>query len=108
MLSWAWAACLLRDCGAAAGCIFVKNRSCRPPRITDEGLAGRFVAERVSLVGTMGRLPVIRRPLRKDLGLNAVGAECPVPKCFAGSVEIALRICASVAASHTFEKCTPP
>src|SRR5712671_7720916 len=108
MLSWTCAACLLRDCGAAAGCIFVKNRSCRPPRIIDEGLAGRFVAERVSLVGRMGRFPVIMRPLRKAFGLNAVGAECPVPKRFAGSVVIALRRCPSVEASHTFEKCTPP
>src|SRR6266481_8741166 len=108
MLSCTCATCLSRDCGSAAGCLFLKTRSCRPPRIIDEGLAGRFVAERVSLVGTMGRLPVIMRPLRKALGLNAVGAECPVPKCFAGRVVIALRICASVVASHTFEKCTPP
>jgi hypothetical protein len=74
------AACVSGTCGAAAGCLFVKNRSCCPPRIIEEGLAGRFVAERVSLVGTMGRFPVIMHPSRKASRLTAVGAESPVPK----------------------------
>jgi hypothetical protein len=80
MPSCTCAACLSRDCGAAAGCLLVKNRSCCPPRIIEDWLAGRFVAERVSLVGMMGRLPVIMHPSRKAWRLTAVGAERPVPK----------------------------
>jgi hypothetical protein len=79
MPSCTCAACLSRDCGAAIGCFFEKNRSCCPPRIIEEGLAGRFVAERVPLVGTMGRFPVIMDPSRKASRLTAVGAERPVP-----------------------------
>jgi hypothetical protein len=98
ILSCIWAACLSRNCGAAAGCFFVKNRSCRPPLIIDiddgidDGLAGRFVAERVSGVGTMGKFPVMRRAPRKARRLTVAGAGRPVPKRSAGTVDIALRI----------------
>jgi hypothetical protein len=74
----------------------------------DDGLAEAIRRRKSFLVGTMGGFPVIIRLLRKALGFKTVGAECPVPKCFAGSVEIALRICTSLAANHTFEKRTPP
>src|SRR6266446_8198066 len=51
-------ACLSRNCSAATGCLFVKKRSGRPPLAVeididieiDDGLAGRFVAERASRV----------------------------------------------------------
>jgi hypothetical protein len=83
----------------------VKKRSCRPPRIIaiDDGLAGRFVAERASRVGTMGSLPVMMRASRKARRLTVDGAERPVPKRSAGTAEIALRIRTSTAASATFE-----
>jgi hypothetical protein len=100
------AACLSRDRGSA-GCRFVKNRSCCPPRIIEERLAGRFVAERVSLLGTMGRFPVIMHPTRKASRLTAVGAERPVPKRSDVSVEIAWRTRTSRAASRTLEKRVP-
>jgi hypothetical protein len=83
----------------------VKKRSCRPPRIIaiDDGLAGRFVAERASRVGTMGSLPVMMRASRKARRLTVDGAERPVPKRSAGTAEIALRIRTSTPASLTFE-----
>jgi hypothetical protein len=93
----------------------VKNRSFRPPLIIDaddadiddgdidDGLAGRFVAERVSRVGAMGKLPVMMRALRKARRLTAADAERPVPKRSAETIEIALRIRTSTAASLTFE-----
>src|SRR6266446_436918 len=98
-------ACLSRNCGAAGGCLFVKKRSGRPPLAVDidididDGLAGRFVAERASRVGTMGRFPVMMRASRKARRLIVAGAERPVPKRSGGSVEIALRIRTSTAAS---------
>jgi hypothetical protein len=106
-----WAACLSRNCGAAGGCLFVKKRSGRPPLAVDididmdidDGLAGRFVAERASRVGTMGRLPVMRRASRKARRLTVDGAERPVPKRPAGTTEIALWMRTSTAASLTLE-----
>jgi hypothetical protein len=108
-----WAACLSSDCGAAAGCLFVKNRSGRPPLIVDidididididDGLAGRFVAERASRDGTMGRLPMMMRASRKARRLTLAGAERPVPKRSARTTDIALRIRTSMAASRTLE-----
>src|SRR6266404_3486256 len=103
------AACLSRNCGAAPGCLFVKKRSGRPPLAVDidieidDGLAGRFVAERASRVGTMGRFPVMMRASRKARRLIVAGAERPVPKRSGGSVEIALRIRTSTAASLILE-----
>src|SRR6266404_5133600 len=102
-------ACLSRNCGAAPGCLFVKKRSGRPPLVIDiendidDGLAGRFVAERASRVGTMGRFPVMMRASRKARRLAVRDAERPVPKRSAGTTEIALRIRTSTAASATLE-----
>jgi hypothetical protein len=89
----------------------VKNRSGRPPLAVDididieidDGLAGRFVAETASRVGTMGRLPVTMRASRKARRLTVDDAERPVPKRSAGTFEIALRIRTSTAASLTLE-----
>jgi hypothetical protein len=89
----------------------VKKRSGRPPLAVDididididDGLAGRFVAERASRVGIMGSFPVTMRASRKARRLTVAGAERPVPKRSAGTVEIALRIRTSTAASLTLE-----
>jgi hypothetical protein len=91
----------------------VKNRSGRPPLIIDrdididididDGLAGRFVAERASRVGTIGSSPVMMRASRKARRLTVADADRPVPKRFAGTAEIALRIRTLTAASATLE-----
>jgi hypothetical protein len=91
----------------------VKNRSGRPPLIIDrdidvdididDGLAGRFVAERASRVGTMGSSPVMMRASRKARRLTVAEADRPVPKDFAGTAEIALRMRTLTAASATLE-----
>ena len=103
MLSSTCAASLSNDCGAAAGWLFVKYCSCRPPLNIDDAFAGRFVAVSISLVGTMGRLPVIMRASRKARRPTVFGAERPVPKRSAGSAEIAWRIRPSTAARLTLE-----
>jgi hypothetical protein len=103
ILSCTCAASLSNDCVGAAGCLFVKYRSCCPPLNIDDVFAGRFVAESISLVGTMGRLPVIMGASRKARRLTVFGAERPVPNRSAGSAEIALRIRPSTAARLTLE-----
>ena len=103
MLVCSCAASLSKDCGAAAGCLFVKYCSCRPPLNIDDALPGRFVAESISLVGTMGRLPVMMRASRKARRLTVFGTESPVPKRSAGRAEIASRIRPSTAARVTLE-----
>src|SRR5438270_6227734 len=103
MLSLICAACLSNGAGAAAGCLFVKYCSDCPPLTIEDAFVKRLVAESISLVGIMGRLPVIMRASRKVLRLTVFGAESSVPNRAVEIAEIESRIRSLTAARLTFE-----
>ena len=80
MPSCTCAACLSSDCGAAAGCLFVKYRSCRPPFNIDDGLR-RTIRRRKHFSGwNDGQIPgddarVTKSPAAHSFRRRASGAE---------------------------------
>lgn len=94
---------LSNDRGAAAGRDFEKNRCCSLPRGIVDAAAGRLLTDSAARVGTTGRFPSIRRPLRKASPFTATAADRPVPKCPVGTVEMPSRTLWFIVASRKLE-----
>lgn len=83
------AVCCWNDAGRAAFPALPKKRCCGPALRTVDGAAARPLADKLALVGTTGRFPVIMRAFLNCAPLTGTALPLCVPNCPAPTVESA-------------------